>query len=184
MPRRSVIVCFALALVPVARAHAQDWLRPSLVHDGFWRGRAPYLPSHFEAIKALGVRTIIDLRGNQVVASAVERKMAARHGLEYRKVPLSFHPLKDGSGDDVLAVFQDRSAYPIYVHCNLDRDRTSAAIGVYRIKVCGWTQQAAEAEAHEFRNPPVLHWVESIPAFRRQVNLVLTLQWQVQYRER
>jgi protein tyrosine/serine phosphatase len=38
----------------------------------------------------------------------------------------------------------------MYVHCELDRDRTSAIIGVYRIRVQGWSQEAAEAEAKSF----------------------------------
>src|SRR4051794_33087528 len=124
----------AAVVAPPARAgfFGEDWLTPTPVHDGLWRGRAPYRHRHYEEIKALGVRTILDIRGNQRWASARERRLAARHGLEYRHEPISFHPLRDGSGDRVIAAIRDESAYPMYVHCNLDRDRTSAAIAGYR----------------------------------------------------
>ena len=101
-------------------------------------------------MKALGIQTILDIRANQPLVSARERWRAERHGLTYWKVGLKFKPLRDGSGEPVLAAMQDTSAYPMYIHCNLDRDRTSAIIGVYRIRVQGWSEEAAEAEAKEF----------------------------------
>jgi protein tyrosine/serine phosphatase len=145
-----MILVASLAFAPLASAQDDDWLRPSLIQPGLWRGRCPTTHRHYEELKALGVRTILDLRGVQPVQSAIERRRAPQYGLEYRQVPLSFHPLRDNSGEAVLAAMQDVSAYPMYVHCELDRDRTSAIIGVYRIRVQGWSQEAAEAEAQSF----------------------------------
>jgi protein tyrosine phosphatase (PTP) superfamily phosphohydrolase (DUF442 family) len=145
--RRLLILVACFAFVPLASAQDDDWLRPSLIQPGLWRGRCPITHGHYEELKALGVRTILDVRGDQPVQSAIERRRAPEHGLEYRHVPLSFHPLRDGSGDVVLAAMQDVSAYPMYIHCELDRDRTSAIVGVFRIRVQGWSQEAAEAEA-------------------------------------
>ncbi len=142
-----------LALAPGPRAAAQTgsaWLKPAPIAPGLWRGRAPYLHSHYEALRQMGVRTVLDIRGNQPFASALERRKAKAHGLEYRKVPLSFKPLKDGSGERVLTALQDVSAYPMYVHCNIDRDRTSVAVGLYRMRVQGWSPAAARAEAERF----------------------------------
>jgi protein tyrosine/serine phosphatase len=140
-----------LVIAPPARAQfGKDWLKPELVHEGLWRGRAPYRHRHYEQIKPLGVRTILDIRGNQPLASTREQRQAEQHGLEYRHVPMGFRPLRDGSGDRVIAAMQDVSAYPMYVHCNIDRDRTSAVIGVYRIWVQGWNPEAAEREARSF----------------------------------
>jgi protein tyrosine/serine phosphatase len=63
---------------------------------------------------------------------------------------MGFYPLRDGSGDRVIAAIRDESAYPMYVHCNLDRDRTSAAIAAYRVRVQGWSPAEAQREAHQF----------------------------------
>jgi protein tyrosine phosphatase (PTP) superfamily phosphohydrolase (DUF442 family) len=148
MTRRLLLVAaVVVALGPSAGAQSKDWLRPSLIHPGLWRGHAPYRAQHYEQIKALGVRTILDMRGNQPFASARERRLAAQHGLDYINVPISFRPLRDGSGDAVVAAMADASKYPMYVHCNLDRDRTSAAVAAYRVKVQGWSVAAAEREA-------------------------------------
>jgi protein tyrosine/serine phosphatase len=149
MIRRLAVVFVLLALAPAARA-GDDWLNPSLLNDGLWRGRSPLLHRHYEQLKAMGIRTVVDIRGNQPVLSWIDRRRSAMHGLEYRHVPLSFHPLKDGSDQAVLATMQDVSAYPMYIHCMLDRDRSSAVIGVYRIRVQGWSQEAAEVEAKQF----------------------------------
>jgi protein tyrosine phosphatase (PTP) superfamily phosphohydrolase (DUF442 family) len=143
-----IVVAFVVH-APAAYA-AKDWLRPSEISPGLWRGHTPITHRHYEQLRAMGFRTILDLRGVQPVQSAIERRRAPMHGLEYRQVPLSFHPLKDHSDVAVLAAMSDVSAYPMYVHCELDRDRTSVAIFAYRRRVEGWSQTAAEAEARRF----------------------------------
>jgi protein tyrosine phosphatase (PTP) superfamily phosphohydrolase (DUF442 family) len=147
---RLLILIAVLAVTPPALAQDKDWLQPSLIQPGLWRGRCPLTHRHYEQLKAIGIRTIVDTRGVQPLQSAIERRRAPAHGLEYRQVPLSFHPLRDGSGEAVLAAMQDESAYPMYIHCELDRDRTSAIVAIYRIRVEGWSQEAAEAEAKQF----------------------------------
>jgi protein tyrosine phosphatase (PTP) superfamily phosphohydrolase (DUF442 family) len=149
MIRTVLIVVAVVAHAPAAHA-AKDWLRPSEVAPGLWRGHTPITHRHYEQLRAMGFRTILDLRGVQPVQSAIERRRAPMHGLEYRQVPLSFHPSKDHSDVTVLAAMQDESAYPMYVHCQLDRDRTSVAVFAYRRQVEGWSRSAAEAEVHRF----------------------------------
>src|SRR5437868_12266276 len=142
--RFAAILVASLVVASPVMAEDRDWLQASMIVPGLWRGRCPLTQKHYEQLKAMGFRTILDMRGVQPVQSWFERRQAPRYGLEYRQVPLSFHPLKDGSGEVVLAAMQDESAYPMYVHCELDRDRTSAIVGVYRIRVQGWSPEAAE----------------------------------------
>jgi protein tyrosine/serine phosphatase len=149
MSRRLVVLAAVIAF-PTSLPAADDWLRPSEIQPGLWRGHTPVKHRHYEQLKAMGIRTVLDMRGVQPVQSKIERRRAAMHGLEYRQVPLTFHPLRDHSDEAVLAAMQDVSAYPMYVHCQLDRDRTSAAVAAYRIRVQGWSQPAAEAEALGF----------------------------------
>jgi protein tyrosine phosphatase (PTP) superfamily phosphohydrolase (DUF442 family) len=125
-------------------------LRISPVSADVWRGRAPYRPSQLEALRQMGFKTILDIRGNQPFASALERRMAENHGLTYRKVPMHFPPTRDNSVERVMAAMMNEADYPMFVHCNLDRDRTSVAIGLYRIRTQGWSVAAAEAEAKQF----------------------------------
>src|SRR5947209_896827 len=131
-PPLTAVALFALLALarPVRAADGEggSWLKVEPIAPGLWRGRAPYLPRHYEELRRLGVRTILDIRGNQPFASAKERRRAEAYGLVYRQVPMGFRPLRDGSGERVLAALQNQADYPLYVHCNLDRDRTSAVI--------------------------------------------------------
>ena len=43
---------------------------------------------------------------------------------------MGFRPLHDGTGDRVIAAMADEAYYPLYVHCQLDRDRTSGCCGL------------------------------------------------------
>ena len=147
----ALLTPFALAPHVGARpGEGGGWLQAVPIAPGLWRGRAPYLPRHYEELRRLGVRTVLDIRGNQPLASAYERRRAEAHGLVYRHVPMGFRPLRDGSGERVLAALQNQADYPLYVHCNVDRDRTSAVVGVCRVCVDGWSLEAAEAEARWF----------------------------------
>jgi protein tyrosine/serine phosphatase len=129
---------------PVAR------LRVSPVSAVLWRGRAPYRPSQLEALRQMGFKTILDMRGNQPFASALERRMAENHGLTYIKVPMLFPPTRNNSAERVVAAIMNNADNPMFVHCNVDKDRTSVAIGLYRIRAQGWSAAAAEAEAKQF----------------------------------
>jgi protein tyrosine phosphatase (PTP) superfamily phosphohydrolase (DUF442 family) len=142
----AVTLTATLALVPTAVAQ----LKPSQVAPGLWRGHAPYQREDYADLRQLGVRTVVDLRGNQPFASFLERRRVEAMGLTYRKVPFGFHPLRDGSDAAVLAAMRNAADYPMYVHCNIDRDRSSVAVATYRVRVQGWNPEAAQAEARSF----------------------------------
>jgi hypothetical protein len=146
----TVIALFA-AGAPAARAQLRPAeLEPQPIAPGVWRGHAPSRREHFRQLEEMGFRAVLDIRGNQPRLSARERRRLERMGIIYLNVPMGFRPLRDGSGERVLAALQDPPALPMYVHCNLDRDRTSAVIGVYRVRVQGWSREAAVEEAKSF----------------------------------
>ena len=149
MPRLLSAAVAATSVLAAARP-AQAQLRPHEIEPGLWRGKAPYFQKDYAELQRLGVRTVLDIRGNQPFASAIERRRVEAMGLEYRKVPFGFRPLRDGSDAAVLAALQNRADYPLYVHCNIDRDRTSVAVAAYRVRVQGWSPAAARAEADSF----------------------------------
>jgi len=143
-----------LAAVFFAGAHdarAQlSRIEPAPVAPGIWRGHAPWLRRDYQQLQQMGFKAVLDIRGNQPRASAQERRRLERMGIIYLKVPMRFGPPSEGSGERVLAAMQNPPALPMFVHCNLDRDRSSAVIGVYRVRVQGWTREAAIAEAKSF----------------------------------
>lgn len=144
------LLAAAVTLTALAPAVLAQRLKPSEIEPGLWRGQAPYLRKDYDDLRQLGVRTVLDLRGNQPLASFLERRRVEAMGLTYRKVPFGFRPLRDGSDTRVLAAMQYAADYPMYVHCNIDRDRSSVAVAAYRVRVQGWTPQTAQAEARSF----------------------------------
>lgn len=148
----AVTLTAVLAFAPDARGQpdAGGRLKASEIEPGLWRGHAPYLRKDYEELRRLGVRTVLDLRGNQPFASAIEKWRVERMGLTYRKVRFGFQPLRDGSDAAVLAAMQNRADYPMFVHCNIDRDRGAVAVAAYRVRVQGWNPADAQAEAHSY----------------------------------
>jgi hypothetical protein len=148
--RRLLILSAAFLLsAPAARAQLFP-IEVQPVAPGIWRGHAPWLRGNYRQLQEMGFKSVLDIRGNQPRASARERRRLEQMGIIYVQEPLSFHPLRDGSGDRVLAVLQNPPALPMFVHCNMDRDRSSAVIGIYRVRVQGWSREAAIEEAESF----------------------------------
>ena len=145
---RAWMLALALSLLGAATARAD--LEISEVAPGLYRGRVPKTDEDFAELDCLCIRTVLDIRGNTPFATERERKRVESHGLKYQNVPLSFHPLRDGSGDRVVGALANPSDYPMYVHCQVNRDRTSAAVAVFRIRVQGVDVKTAEDEARSF----------------------------------
>src|SRR5262245_5780982 len=149
MRRFLILAAVFFAGAPEARAQLFR-MEPAPVAPGMWRGHAPWLRGDYRQLQQMGFKAVLDIRGNQPRASARERRKLERMGIIYLKVPMRFGPLSEGSGERVLAIMQNPPPLPMFVHCNLDRDRSSAVIGVYRVRVQGWSREAAIAEAKSF----------------------------------
>jgi hypothetical protein len=150
---RLVLIIAAAALIGAPAAQAQlrpKEIEPQPVAPGIWRGHAPSRWEHYRQLQEMGFKAVLDIRGNQPRLSARERRRLERMGIIYINVPMEFRPLRDGSGERVLAALENPPALPMYVHCNLDRDRASAVIGIYRMRVQGWSREAAIEEAKAF----------------------------------
>lgn len=147
MMRYLVLTCGVL-LFGATAARAQ--LEATEIAPGLYRGRVPKTAADFEELHRMVVRTVLNIRGNTPRASRRERIRVEAAGLNYRHEPLSFHPLRDGSGDRALAAMTNEADYPMYVHCQVNRDRTSALVAAYRVRCQGWSVEAAEAETQSF----------------------------------
>jgi len=117
------------------------------VNDNYYRGGQPDA-SQFEALKRLGIKTIIDLRKDRVEESSVWARAA---GLEYVNIPLT---TKRAATDDqtiqFLKLANDPAKWPIYVHCKGGRHRTGQMTAIYRITHDGWTADQAYQEMKKY----------------------------------
>ena len=113
------------------------------VNDNYFRGSQPG-PRQLAALKAMGVKTIIDLRRDYVPE---ERQSASGLGLKYFNIPLKPNqPATKEQTQYFLSLVNDSANAPVYVHCRGGKHRTGAMTAVYRITHDGWTAEQAFEE--------------------------------------
>ncbi|MGE5141311.1 MAG: fused DSP-PTPase phosphatase/NAD kinase-like protein, partial [Rudaea sp.] len=93
--------------------------------------------------------TVLDLRGGSA-HKHWEQKEAEAAGMQYVSIPLSgFFAPSYQQMTRILAVLQDQSYTPVFVHCHSGVDRAGVVTACYRIVHDHWTNQMAPAEARE-----------------------------------
>jgi protein tyrosine/serine phosphatase len=145
-------VLLLLALTgPIASAQKAVTPRPiknfGKVNDNYFRGSQP-TQSQMADLKAMGVKTIIDLRKDYVPAA---RQWANELGLNYFNIPLL--PGRAATKEQTeyfLRLVNDSANAPVYIHCKGGRHRTGALTAVYRITHDGWTAQQAFEEMKKY----------------------------------
>jgi protein tyrosine phosphatase (PTP) superfamily phosphohydrolase (DUF442 family) len=116
------------------------------VNDHIYRGAQP-TNDGFANLKKSGIETVIDLRepGDR---SAQEQKVVTTAGMRYVSVPM--YGMSRPSNESVqkaLAMLEDSSIGPVFVHCKRGADRTGAVIACYRVEHDRWKNQQALEEA-------------------------------------
>jgi len=115
------------------------------VNEHVYRGAQPNREG-FSALAKLGVRTVIDLRGERS-----ERNVVEGAGMRYVRLAWSgYKAPADEQISTVLSLMNDNSAWPVFIHCRRGADRTGTAIACYRIAHDHWTNQQALNEARNF----------------------------------
>jgi tyrosine-protein phosphatase SIW14 len=144
------------APTPVLRQAYGERLRLPGVHNAgkisgsLYRGAQPHAES-FEELKALGVTTIVDLRGEDRQKADWERSEAARLGMRFVRIPVKgWSPPTDEQVAQFLSFFQGYPPQTIFVHCRLGQDRTGVFIAMYRMAVDKWSPEQAMKEMYFF----------------------------------
>ncbi len=117
------------------------------VDDHLYRGAQP-TAAQVRQLYALGVRTIVCLRGSE----SVEEEAAARAlGMRFEKLGFSAFSIPNEPTLRRIVEQIQASPDPVYVHCAQGRDRTSLVVALYRVWVSNWAPgQAWEREARDF----------------------------------
>jgi protein tyrosine/serine phosphatase len=115
------------------------------VDEHVYRGAQPH-DEGYAGLAKLGIKTVLDLRGENG-----EEKSVQGAGMRYVRLPWSGFKAPDESQiKAVMALLNDQSAWPVFVHCRRGADRTGTAIACYRIEHDHWTGQQALIEAKTF----------------------------------
>lgn len=104
-----------------------------------YRGGQPS-KAGFATLKEMGVKTIIDLRDDNV---SWEKEVVTKHGMRYVHIPSNAARTNNSTIARFLAAVA-RAQRPIYVHCKRGRDRTGLEIACYRLvnQQDQWTREA------------------------------------------
>lgn len=146
----------ALALLVIvatgaAQQESQEKLLPNFhqVNENLYRGAQP-LAGGIKRLAALGIKTIVNLRGADEQTRAGEEEARAA-GLRFVSVPMSgLKRPTDKQVEEVLAVINQPENWPVFVHCKHGEDRTGTIIAVYRISIDNWTYEQAKDEARSY----------------------------------
>jgi protein tyrosine/serine phosphatase len=116
--------------------------------ERFFRGAEPKTMADFEALKALGINTIIDLQSEP---EPTEKGWVESLGMRYVNIPMiaKKYPRPEHVAE-FMKLVDDPSTGKFYLHCAGGRHRTGALGAVYRYEKYGWNYEQVYAEMKKF----------------------------------
>jgi protein tyrosine phosphatase (PTP) superfamily phosphohydrolase (DUF442 family) len=158
----SIAAAFALALTAAGGAIAKNKTKTPVkaasvanirirnfgqMDDRFYRGAQPS-ESDLSDLKALGVKTVIDLRNDPV---SYEKRDVEALGMRYINIPMSDsdYPQADQVAE-FLKIVNDPATGKFFVHCAGGKHRTGVMGAVYRFNHDHWTYDQTYAEMKQY----------------------------------
>jgi tyrosine-protein phosphatase SIW14 len=141
-----LLIAIALPMAALAATPPDGVPNFQKVDDHVYRGAQP-TEQGFKNLAKLGIKTVVDLRQPGDL-SWNEEKIVRAAGMEYVTVPMN--GMETPSNEKVvkvLALLEDPSTGPVFVHCKRGADRTGAVIACYRMEHDRWKNDQALREA-------------------------------------
>jgi tyrosine-protein phosphatase SIW14 len=157
-PLRRVAASLFAVLVLSAAAYAkgeQSQTFPNVriknfgqMDERFYRGAEPKGLEDFQALKGLGIHTVIDL---QAKPEPAERGWVESLGMRYVNIPMvdKAYPREEWVAAFMKTV-DDPATGKFYVHCAGGRHRTGSMGAVYRFEKYGWGYEQVYAEMKQY----------------------------------
>jgi protein tyrosine phosphatase (PTP) superfamily phosphohydrolase (DUF442 family) len=131
---------------PAWTIHISNFAR---VNDSYYRGGQPE-GRDYQELAALGIRTVIDLKHDGAVESAVVRET----GMRFYSIPMTTASAPSlAAVQQFLSLVNDPANQPVYVHCQGGRDRTGLMTAIYRVTHDGWPVVRAYSEMKQYGYP-------------------------------
>lgn len=145
------VLALALSLATYAQTVTRYPELPNFheVNPQLYRGGQPG-SGGLQKLKELGVKTIVNLRGEDEHARR-EGEEARALGLRYFSIALpGFSKPKDEDVKRVLGIINTLENQPVFVHCHHGKDRTGTIVACYRMSHDGWNAEQAKDEAKRY----------------------------------
>ncbi|MBV8846803.1 MAG: tyrosine-protein phosphatase [Bryobacterales bacterium] len=153
------VVSFSFPVFSASSVEAPGVTNFHQINDRVYRGAQPTAEG-FASLAKLGVKTIVDLRGKDE-RREVERQIVEADGMKYVNLPMKgMTTPADEQVAKALALLEDSSAGPVFVHCQRGADRTGAVMAIYRIEHDHWSNSDALKEAKSFGMSPFQRAIE------------------------
>jgi len=115
--------------------------------DRFYRGGQPR-EEEFAELKALGVKTIIDLRDDP---QSYEKRDVEALGMRYVNIPMSDSDYpQEAQIQQFMKLVNDPATGKFFVHCAGGKHRTGVVGAIYRFNHDHWTYDQAYAEMKNY----------------------------------
>lgn len=102
-------------------------------HDGIYSGSVPEGDAGFDALVALGVRTVISVDGAEP-----DVVRARQRGLRYIHLPIGYNGFNDERKLELVRATRDAQRIgPVYLHCHHGKHRSAGAAGAV-VASLGW----------------------------------------------
>lgn len=148
-PMSAMLVVLALAALfqapaPVEVGTIRNFLR---VTPEFCTGGQPR-PEHFAALKADGVKAVLNLRTPGEHRAEEEKATVEAAGLRYFNIPVVYREPTAAQVDEFLTITDDPANRPMFIHCTA-AIRVGAFWMIRRVLRDGLSEEAALAEARK-----------------------------------
>jgi len=160
----SAMFVFSLPRLLLADPPPSDIPNFHTVAPGIYRGAAPTNAGLVD-LKAMGVKTIIDLRISPRLVKK-EKIEATRLGFNWINLPMGSDPPTKREVAIFINTLQQAPSKPVFVHCQHGADRTGCMIGIWRETQQGWpfAQTFAEMRKYGFQR----RWVKLTEAVQER----------------
>jgi protein tyrosine phosphatase (PTP) superfamily phosphohydrolase (DUF442 family) len=139
------LVCLTSAVAVAGQQNTTLIMNFFRINTEFCTGGQPTI-EQLSALKADGVKTIINLRTPMEYDPAPEIAKAKELGLRYFNIPVASSGPKDEQVVEFLKLTDDPQNRPAFIHC-ASANRVGAFTMIRRVLRDNWTMEAAKAEA-------------------------------------
>jgi protein tyrosine phosphatase (PTP) superfamily phosphohydrolase (DUF442 family) len=154
----SLAVIFSFAAASFAQTSPGSFPNVDIINfgkmdDRFYRGGQPE-PGDYQALKDLGVNTVIDLRNDP---TDYEKREVEALGMKYVNIPMTgWKYPKDAHINAFIETMNAADTGTVYVHCKAGKHRTGVTGAVYRYTKYGWDYDQVYKEMKNYNFTPWL----------------------------